>query len=104
MTMNEGTNFYKTRLRARGQVTLPAEVRELLALAEGDDLLIRVNESGTIEIQQTITVPSDQAYFWTERWQKMERAAQEDIEAGRVKRFRDVDAAISALDAENARD
>jgi AbrB family looped-hinge helix DNA binding protein len=98
MTMNDDTKFYKTRLRAKGQVTLPAEVRELLSLDEGDDLLIRVNESGKIEIQLAVIVPSDQAYFWSKRWQELERAAQADIEAGRVKRFSSVNEAISALE------
>jgi AbrB family looped-hinge helix DNA binding protein len=90
--------FYRARLRAKGQVTLPAEVRMLLALDEGDDLLIRVNEAGKIEIQQAVTVPAEQAYFWTERWQKMEQAAQADIDAGRVKRYHGVDEAVSALE------
>jgi AbrB family looped-hinge helix DNA binding protein len=105
MTMNDDTIFYKTRLRAKGQVTLPAEVRELLSLNEGDDLLIRVNEVGKIEIHPAITVPSEQAYFWSKRWQELELAAQADIEARRVKHFPSVDEAISALErSENASD
>ena len=27
-------------------------------------------------------IPPDQAWFWTERWQRMEQEAQADIEAG----------------------
>ena len=42
-------------------------------------------------------IPAEQSWFWTERWQRMEREAQEDIEAGRVTRYSDVEAAIEAL-------
>lgn len=29
-------------------------------------------------------IDPSQAYFWTKKWQKMERGAEEDIKAGRV--------------------
>ena len=45
-----------------------------------------------------VTVPADQAWFWTERWQKMERDAQADIDAGRVTRYEDADRAIDVLE------
>ena len=31
---------------------------------------------------------ANQAYFWTEEWQKEEHKADEDIKIGRVKRFK----------------
>ncbi len=40
---------------------------------------------------------SDQLYFWTPRWQKMEREADEDIKKGRVKKFKTVEALITDL-------
>lgn len=90
--------LYKSHLRAKGQLTLPVEVRELLGADEGDDLLFRVDEAGQIVVERAITIPADQAWFWTERWQKMERAAQADIDAGRVQRFSNVDEAIDELE------
>ena len=89
---------YRARLREKGQVTLPKEIRTALDLHEGDDLAIRINEKGEIVIERVLTIPSDQAWFWTERWQKMEREAQADIEAGRVSRYKDADSAIEALE------
>lgn len=32
-------------------------------------------------------IPTDQQWYWTDEWQDAEREAQEDIEAGRTKRF-----------------
>jgi AbrB family looped-hinge helix DNA binding protein len=92
------TELFKTRLRTKGQLTLPAEVRELLSIDEGDDLIFRVIEGGKVVIERAITIPAEQAWFWTERWQRMERAAQANIDAGRVYHYADVDEALSALE------
>ncbi len=89
---------HRARLREKGQVTLPKEVRAALDLHEGDDLVFRINEKGELVIDRVLTIPPDQAWFWTERWQKMEREAQADIEAGRVSRYEDAESAIEALE------
>jgi hypothetical protein len=44
-------------------------------------------------------VLDDQAWYWSEQWQQWERQADEDIVAGRVKKFRSVDELITDLDA-----
>ena len=101
----DSAEFYKTRLRAKGQVTLPSEVRELLSVNEGDDLVFRTNEEGQVIIERARIIPPDQAWFWTERWQRMEREAQADIEAGRVSHYANVDEAIFDLETlDNAGD
>ena len=89
---------HHTRLREKGQVTLPKEIRAALDLHEGDDLAFRVNEKGEIVTEPVLTISQDQAWFWTERWQKMEREAQADIEADRVSHYKDADSAIEALE------
>jgi AbrB family looped-hinge helix DNA binding protein len=98
--------FYRTRLRSKGQATIPGEVRELLSLKEGDDLAFYVDEQGKVVLARLQTIPPDQAWFWTEHWQRMEREAQADIDAGRVYKFDDVEDMISWLDAgtDNAQD
>lgn len=42
------------------------------------------------ELSATVAVPADQAWFWRQRWQQMEREAQADIDAGRIKSFDDL--------------
>lgn len=51
---------------------------------------------------RTQLIPPDQAWFWTEGWQKLEGEAQADIEAGRVCSFDDLESALSALDQATA--
>ena len=49
-----------------------------------------------------VTVPADQAWFWTPEWQAGEREADEDIRAGRVRTFHDIDEMFDAMDQEIA--
>jgi AbrB family looped-hinge helix DNA binding protein len=90
--------YFKTRVRPKGQVTLPSEIRNLLGLNEGDDLAFSLNEQGQVIITRLEVIPPDQAWFWTEQWQKAERVAQADIDAGRVHRYANIDEAVSALE------
>jgi hypothetical protein len=39
-----------------------------------------------------------QSWFWTEAWQAMEREAEHDIEAGRVRHFDDLGSFLEDLD------
>lgn len=90
--------YYKTRLRPKGQITLPGEIRKLLELNEGDDLTFSINEQGQVVINRLEVIPPDQAWFWTERWQKMEREVEEDIAAGRLHSYDSMEEAITALE------
>ena len=49
--------FYKTRLRNKGQITVPAEVRQALNAGEGDDLLFAVDEDGHIVVSRARSFP-----------------------------------------------
>lgn len=46
-----------------------------------------------------LPVPADQAWFWTERWQQMEREADEDINAGRIRTADSTEEFLDKLDA-----
>lgn len=81
----------------QGRLTLPGEIRNLLQLEEGDDMIFTVDESGRVIVQRLPVMDPDQVWFWSERWQAMEQEAQADIEGGRVTRFNNVDEAVSAL-------
>jgi len=45
-------------------------------------------------------VSPSQAWFWTPKWQQMEREADDDIAAGRVKTFDDMESFLADLEAE----
>jgi AbrB family looped-hinge helix DNA binding protein len=71
------------RLRPKGQLTLPDSVRRLAHVDEGDVFEVSVGEQGIL-LRPKKLVDADQAWFWTEAWQRGERRASEDIGQGRV--------------------
>jgi bifunctional DNA-binding transcriptional regulator/antitoxin component of YhaV-PrlF toxin-antitoxin module len=86
---------YHVPVRSRGTITLPADLRRRHGLDDPNtEVIIVEREDGSIELLAT---RADQRWFWTERWQAMEREADEDIAAGRVSRAVDVDAFIEYL-------
>lgn len=82
------------RVRGKGQVTLPDNIRQAANLAEGDYLEVTVSR-GAIVMRPKKLIDADQAWFWTEEWQRGEREASEDIATGRSRRF---DSAAEFLD------
>ena len=81
---------YHAVVRARGQVTLPAQVRLALGLREGDNLLVTI-EQGRIVLIPAALIPRDQAWFWTPEWQAGEREVEVDLAHGRPGRVFDSD-------------
>lgn len=85
------------KMTRRGTVTLPKDVRKGLDEEALFDVVRRGD--GVIELRPRITIDASQAWFWTERWQAMEREADADIAAGRVAVVEGADELIAHLDA-----
>jgi bifunctional DNA-binding transcriptional regulator/antitoxin component of YhaV-PrlF toxin-antitoxin module len=86
-------------VQRRGVIALPPEVRKRLRLDEpGAQLQLTEREEGVFELRGYVPIPSDQAWFWTERWQQMEREADEDIAAGRVRYADNVEDFLAQLE------
>ncbi len=85
-------------MRERGQLTIPAEIREAIELKAGDILEFEIVD-GRIVITPKIVIDPDQAWFWTERWQKMEREADADFATGRFRDFDNVEGFLADLDS-----
>ncbi|MEZ5333470.1 MAG: AbrB/MazE/SpoVT family DNA-binding domain-containing protein [Thermoanaerobaculia bacterium] len=93
------TREYHVALQARGTLALPADLRKRHHLdAPGAQVRVVEREDGVIELYPLAAVPAEQRWFWTERWQRMEREADEDIAAGRLRGFDDVDELLTGLE------
>jgi AbrB family looped-hinge helix DNA binding protein len=79
----------RSTLRDKGQLTLPSEVRAALHIEAGDDVEFVVMTSGEVVLRGLKMIPADQAWFWTESWQRGERQASDEIAAGDVETFKD---------------
>src|ERR671931_1139153 len=87
----------RTTLRAKGQLTLPEEIRAAARLEEGDLLDAEITEEGIL-LRPRKVIDATQAWFWTPEWQAKEREADEDAAAGRVERFDGDDEFLAALE------
>jgi hypothetical protein len=81
----------------RGTITLPKEIRQ--GFTEDTVLKAVLLDNGVIELRPVVIVDQSQAWFWSPQWQQMEREADEDIAAGRVERFDDLEALFADLDS-----
>jgi antitoxin PrlF len=90
--------FERTTLRAKGQLTLPKDVRDALHVDAGDQIEFEVVEPGVVLVRGLKLIRADQAWFWTESWQRGEAAASADIEQGRVETFRDGDSFLDSFE------
>ena len=86
----------RTTLRAKGQLTLPEEIRTAAHLEEGDLLDAEITDEGIL-LRPRKVIDSTQAWFWTSTWQAGEREADADRVAGRVETFDSGDSLIEGL-------
>ena len=87
-------------LQKRGVLRLPASLRQRYNLdSPGAQVEVVARPDGVIELHPHTAVPADQAWFWSERWQRMEREAEADLEAGRLTRLEGDEELLSALEA-----
>jgi antitoxin PrlF len=86
----------RTTLRAKGQLTLPDDIRRAAHLEEGDLLDAEITPDGVLLRPQKL-IDATQAWFWTPEWQAGEREADADRVAGRIEAFESGEELIGAL-------
>jgi len=86
----------RTTLRAKGQLTLPEEIRAAARLEEGDLLEAEMTAEGILLRPQKV-VDASQAWFWSPEWQEGEQEATADLVAGRVETFQSGEEFLDAL-------
>jgi hypothetical protein len=86
-----------TQMNERGGITLPKSVRG--ELPSGSLFEVVRREDGVIELRPKLLIDAEQSWFWTKRWQRMEREADADVAAGRIERFDDAESFLAELDS-----
>ena len=86
-----------TRVRAKGQVTIPREIRERAHLEEGDPVEVEMVPEGILLRPQKV-IEASQAWFWSPDWQHGEREASLDIAEGRVEVSKSGEDLLESLD------
>ena len=86
-----------TKIRNKGQITLPADVRKLANLEDGDIVEVEVSTEGDIVLRPRRLIPTAQAWFWTESWQEGEREASRERDADEGEVYRSDDEFLDSL-------
>ncbi len=86
-------------MQNRGLVAIPTETRRRYGLDQPGVQLEVIEREGELVLRPHIPIPSDQAWFWTDKWQGMEREANADIKTGRVKISEDVNEFLAELES-----
>jgi len=76
-------------ISAKGQVALPKEVRTKLRIKTGDQFRVEIR-GAKIVLTPVVTVPKEQAWFWTDEIQAKVRASEEDHKRVDYKEYKDV--------------
>ena len=74
---------FRSEVRGKGQITIPASVRRAAHLDEGDIVELEVTPNGIL-MRPLKAIDASQAWFWTKEWQAAEREASEDLHAKRT--------------------
>jgi bifunctional DNA-binding transcriptional regulator/antitoxin component of YhaV-PrlF toxin-antitoxin module len=86
-------------LQGRGTLALPADIRKRHRLDEpGIQVEVVERDDGVIELHPHVSVPADQAWFWTERAQAREREVDVHVAAGDVTTHDSADDLLAHLD------
>ena len=88
----------RVKVRPKSQLTLPEEIRRALHIGEGDEVEFAVHDDGTITLRGYVSIPTDQAWFFTPAWLAGEREADEDIAAGRGTSYESAEDMFAHLD------
>lgn len=85
------------KLTTGGRVTLPKQIRKKANMEPGDFVGVELSRKGYVVLKPKKLIDASEAWYWTPEWQAMEREADEDIKAGRVKRFKSGAEAVEYL-------
>jgi antitoxin PrlF len=72
----------RAKVRPKAQLTLPEEIRRAMHVSEGDEIEFTVDTNGTITVRGYVSVPSDQAWFFTPEGLAGKQQADDEIAAG----------------------
>lgn len=88
---------HKTILRKKNIMTIPREIADRMHLAEGDEFIV-TEEEGRIVLTPALSIPADQAWFWTPTWQARIAEAEADRAVGNTSVYVSEDEFLASLD------
>ena len=89
----------RTTVRGKGQLTIPAEIRQAAHLEEGDLVEVEMVAEGIL-LRPRKHIDATQAWFWEPAWQAGEAEASAEIAAGKGRVFESSEEFLASFDDE----
>ena len=86
----------KTILRRKHILTIPRALVDRMHLEEGDEFIV-TEENGRIVLTPALSIPADQAWFWTPTWQARVAEAEVDLVQGNSTVYRSDEEFLASL-------
>lgn len=86
----------KTILRKKHILTIPRDLVDRMHLEEGDEFIV-TEENGRIVLTPALSIPADQAWFWTPTWQARMAEAEADLGQGNSTVYRTDEEFLASL-------
>lgn len=86
----------KTVLRKKHILTIPRDLIDRMHIEEGDEFIV-TEEDGRIVLTPALSIPADQAWFWTPAWQARIAEAEADRAAGNTTVYRSEEEFLASL-------
>jgi AbrB family looped-hinge helix DNA binding protein len=86
-------------VQTRGLIAIPPAIRRHYGLDQPGAQVEVIERDGEIVLRPHLAVPTGQAWFWSKRWQQMEREADDAIATGRVVAAAGVEELLADLDS-----
>ena len=86
-------------MRKKNILTVPREIAEQMRRPEDDEFIV-TEEEGRVVLTPALSIPADQAWFWTAEWQVRVAEAETDRLAGNSTVYASEDEFLVALEDE----
>ena len=86
-------------VQGRGLIAIPTAIRRHFGLDKPGAQVEVIEREGEIVLRPHLAVPTDQTWFWTDRWQQIEREADDAISAGLITTVDGVEELLADLDS-----
>ena len=86
-------------VQSRGVIALPSDLRRRMRVDQpGAQVEVTERADGVVELRAMTPVPADQAWFWTQEWQRRERQVDDHVNRGEVEVHDSLDGFLAHLD------
>ena len=86
-------------VQGRGLIAIPTAIRRHFGLDKPGAQVEVIEREGEIVLRPHLAVPTDQTWFWTDRWQQIEREVDDAISAGLITTVDGVEELLADLDS-----